>query len=108
MSLNDDVINVNSNVSNSADNVALQLAKLQAEEAAKEREFKWHEAEKQREFELEKVKLETEREKIKLEATRRTEQNDNTQQRASSESNFRADVASKQLPALQKMLKRNT
>ena len=88
VSLSDDVINVNSNVSNSADSIALQLAKLQAGEAAK-----------QREFELEKIKLETEREKIKLETTRRTEQNDNTQQTASSKSNFRVDVASKQLPA---------
>ena len=88
VSLSDDVINVNSNVSNSADSIALQLAKLQAEEAAK-----------QREFELEKIKLETEREKIKLEATRRTDQNDNKQQTASSESNFRVVVASKQLPA---------
>ena len=66
------------------------------------------EAEKQREieraFELEKLKLETEREKIKLEATRRTEQTENMQQPASSDSNFRADVASKNDQHLQKML----
>ena len=99
VSLSDGVINVNSNVSNSTDSIAQQLAKLQAEEAANEREFKWHETEMQREFELEKIKLEAECKKIKLEATSRTQQIDNTQQTASSESNFRADVASKQLPA---------
>ena len=82
VSISDDMTNVTSEVNKSADSIALQLAKLQAEEAAKEREFKIIEAEKQREFEmhklmeiekqreighefeLEKLKLETEREKI--------------------------------------------